>query len=68
MYEFIPVSKGSIYLPPYDLGFWAFCNHYHREDNPFDQGSGQHNSWDQGWYDAQQEEIALRQEIGELLK
>lgn len=55
-----PESEESVNLPPYDLGFWAFCNYYHREDNPFVQGSGQHNSWDQGWCDAQQEEIALR--------
>lgn len=57
-------SMDSVYLTPYDLGFHLFCQGESRDSNPFDSGTGNHVSWDQGWLDAREEERELLVAIG----
>jgi hypothetical protein len=57
--ELVPatINNETIFLTPYELGFHSYCVlQIKRIDNPFEFGTIELHAWDQGWWDALQEQ------------
>lgn len=59
-------EDATICFGPYDLGYHAYCvMNARRDGNPFETGTGDHDQWDMAWWDADQEFVALMEEIND---